>query len=128
MRQPRTITLALCAVLLMAGCQAGAPDDNAIKAAIEAKLYQDSVLSGRGIQVDSQQGVVTLTGNVNSDAEKSLAEQLFHRQIPVFRYFPLLVLEPAPVLRLELVGESSGLLERVDTSTWISQLTASTWT
>jgi BON domain len=78
MRQSRTIVLALCAVLLMAACKAvpPAPDDAAIKTAIQSKFYQDPTLSGRGIQVDSQQGVVTLTGTVNSDAEKSLAEQL----------------------------------------------------
>lgn len=78
MREPRTIVLALCAVLLMAGCKAvaPAPDDAAIKTTIQSKFYQDSTLSTRGIQVDSQQGVVTLTGTVNSDAEKSLAEQL----------------------------------------------------
>ncbi len=76
MRKPRTIVLALCTVLLMAGCKAGAPDDAAIKTAVQFKLYQDSTLRGRGIQVDSQNGVVTLTGTVNSDAEKSLAEQL----------------------------------------------------
>lgn len=76
MRKQRTIVLALCTVLLMAGCKAGAPDDAAIKTTVQFKLYQDSTLRGRGIQVDSQKGVVTLTGTVNSDAEKSLAEQL----------------------------------------------------
>jgi BON domain-containing protein len=83
MRQPRTIVLALCTVLLLAGCKAvaPAPDDAAIKTAIQSRLYQDPALSGRGIQVDSQQGVVTLTGTVNSDAEKSLAEQ-FSLQAP----------------------------------------------
>lgn len=77
MRQPRTIVLALGTVLLLAGCKAvaPAPDDAAIKTTIQSKFYQDSTLSGRGIQVDSQKGVVTLTGTVNSDAEKSLAEQ-----------------------------------------------------
>jgi BON domain-containing protein len=83
MREPRTIVLALCTVLLLAGCKAvaPAPDDAAIKTAIQSRLYQDPALSGRGIQVDSQQGVVTLTGTVNSDAEKSLAEQ-FSLQAP----------------------------------------------
>ena len=83
MRRPRTTVLALSAALLLAGCKAvaPAPDDAAIKTAIQAKFYQDPSLSGRGIQVDSQQGVVTLTGAVNSDAEKSLAEQL-SSQVP----------------------------------------------
>jgi len=76
MRKPRTIVLALCTVLLMAGCKAGAPDDAALKTTVQSRLYQDSTLRARGIQVDSQKGVVTLTGTVNSDAEKSLAEQL----------------------------------------------------
>ncbi len=76
MRKLQTIVLALCTVLLMAGCKAGAPDDAAIKTTVQSRLYQDSTLRARGIQVDSQQGVVTLTGTVNSDAEKSLAEQL----------------------------------------------------
>jgi BON domain/YMGG-like Gly-zipper len=76
MRKPRTIVLALCTVLLMFGCKASAPDDAAIRTSIQSRLYQDSTLRARGIQADSQKGVVTLTGTVNSDAEKSLAEQL----------------------------------------------------
>lgn len=101
MRQPRTIVLALCTVLLLAGCKAvaPAPDDAAIKTAIQSKLYQDSTLRGRGIQVDSQKGVVTLTGAVNSDAEKSLAEQLSNQAPGVQRVDNQLSVSqpPAPV-------------------------------
>ncbi len=84
MRQLRRTLPILCAVLAITACNRSqtppAPDDNAIKTAIQSKLYQDATLRTRNVQVDSQQGVVTLTGTVNSDAEKSLAEQ--YAQVP----------------------------------------------
>jgi len=51
-------------------------DDKAITTAIQAKLFEDSVLKTRDIHVASQKGVVTLTGTVGTDLEKAAAERL----------------------------------------------------
>lgn len=52
------------------------PDDKAIISEIQAKLFQDSVLKTRDIRVNSNKGVVALTGTVNTDLEKAGAERL----------------------------------------------------
>jgi hypothetical protein len=67
------ITLFASACSLVGNMQA--PDDNAIKSAIEAKLFQDPTLKTRDIRVDSQKGVVVLSGSVGSDLEKEAAER-----------------------------------------------------
>lgn len=70
----------LLAVSLLSACNLmnslGSPDDKAIVADVQSKLFQDPVLKTRDIQVSSQKGVVVLTGNVNSDLEKAAAERL----------------------------------------------------
>jgi osmotically-inducible protein OsmY len=45
--------------------------DDAIKEMIDAKLEEDPALKERNINVDVNNGVVTLTGEVNSQAEKT---------------------------------------------------------
>src|SRR5579859_6394877 len=52
------------------------PDDKAIISEIQAKLFQDSVLKTRDIHVDSNKGVVVLTGSVDTELEKAGAERL----------------------------------------------------
>ena len=52
------------------------PDDKAIISEIQAKLFQDAVLKTRDIRVNSDKGVVVLTGTVNTDLEKAGAERL----------------------------------------------------
>ena len=49
-------------------------NDEAIKTDIQSKLFADSSLKQRDIRVDSEKGVVTLTGTVQSDLEKAAAE------------------------------------------------------
>lgn len=70
----------VAAALLLAACSSSnktaGPDDSAIKDSIQAKLYQDATLKTRDIHVDSQKGVVTLTGSVSSDMEKLAVEGL----------------------------------------------------
>ena len=57
--------------------QAGqAIDDASITAAIKAKYLVDDTLKGLDISVDTVQGVVTLTGPVQSDTAKELATQI----------------------------------------------------
>lgn len=52
------------------------PDDKAIISEIQSKLFQDSVLKTRDIRVNSDKGIVVLTGTVNTDLEKAGAERL----------------------------------------------------
>ncbi|HKS94966.1 MAG TPA: BON domain-containing protein [Terriglobia bacterium] len=78
--ESRLAAVVVAATLLVSACSlvsnTSAPDDNAIKTAIQAKLYQDPALKTRDIHVDSQKGVVVLSGSVGSDQEKSTAEGL----------------------------------------------------
>lgn len=57
--------------------QAGqAIDDAAITASVKSKYLLDDTLKGLQIDVDTEQGVVTLHGSVQSDAAKELATQI----------------------------------------------------
>lgn len=54
--------------------QAGqAIDDAAITTSLKGKYLADDTLKGLDISVETQQGVVTLTGSVQSDSAKELA-------------------------------------------------------
>jgi BON domain len=70
----------LFAVTLLSACNLinslQTPDDKAIVADVQAKLFQDPVLKMRDIQVASQKGVVVLTGSVNTDLEKAAAARI----------------------------------------------------
>lgn len=78
----RMAALAMTIALALSGCSlfksSSAPNDEAIVASIQSKLYQDPALKNRDIRVVSQQGVVVLSGNVDSDQEKSQVEQFAH--------------------------------------------------
>lgn len=50
--------------------------DTAITAAVKSKLLANSSTSGMDIHVETNHGVVTLSGTVRSDAEKNLAERI----------------------------------------------------
>lgn len=57
--------------------QAGqAIDDTSITTSIKGKYLVDDTLKGLDISVDTVQGVVTLTGPVQSDTAKELATQI----------------------------------------------------
>jgi len=51
-------------------------DDATIVSDIQAKLFDDSVLKARDIHVTSQDGVVTLSGTVNTDLEKAAVDRI----------------------------------------------------
>ena len=53
-----------------------AVDDTALTAAVKAKLIEDSTTKAHHINVETQKGVVQLTGFVNSNEEKARAAQL----------------------------------------------------
>jgi hyperosmotically inducible periplasmic protein len=50
--------------------------DPALTTAVKAKLIEDTTVGGLRIDVDTNNGVVTLTGDVHSQAEKNKAIQL----------------------------------------------------
>jgi len=55
-------------------------DDSTIVSDIQAKLFDDSVLKTRDIHVTSQDGVVTLSGTVNTDLEKAAVDRIASRE------------------------------------------------
>ena len=68
----------LSSSLLMAGPQAAqdAPDDNAITTSIQSKLFQDPSLKTQDIEVSTQDGVVTLTGTVDTQEQQAAVDQI----------------------------------------------------
>src|SRR5437899_3794916 len=84
------ITIMMLAGALVFGAQVwGTPtlaagpdgnDDSTIVSDIQAKLFDDSVLKTRDIHVTSQDGVVTLSGTVNTDLEKAAVDRIASRE------------------------------------------------
>jgi hypothetical protein len=68
---------AVVVLSLMTGCkgnnQSGAPNDQQLTSAIQAKIQGESALNGQNIQVSVANGVATLSGNVTDDASRALA-------------------------------------------------------
>jgi osmotically-inducible protein OsmY len=50
--------------------------DASLTSAVKAKLLADTTVSGLKIDVDTENQIVTLTGNVRSEAEKEQALRL----------------------------------------------------
>jgi BON domain-containing protein len=71
------------------------PDDKAIVAGIQAKLFQDPALKTRSITVNSQKGVVVLNGTVASEAEKASAEDIANKASGVKQVIDQLTVENA---------------------------------
>jgi osmotically-inducible protein OsmY len=69
-------------------------DDAAITTAVKTKLLADSKVGGLKIDVDTSNGVVTLTGPVNSSAERAQALKLARGTKGVTRVVSKLTLEP----------------------------------
>jgi len=63
-------------ISFLGGCNSNAVDDSAITAKIKSKLATDSDTSAIRVSVETKDGVVTLTGNVPNDTEKTKAETL----------------------------------------------------
>lgn len=72
------VALYLCALLLAGGLFLAtgctrAPNDAQIAGSVQSKIYADPNVQSRQITVQSANGVVTLTGYANSDAERATA-------------------------------------------------------
>jgi len=76
----RLAMLTVAGVLLLGSCNSlkffHSPDDKAITTAVQAKLFNDPVLKTRDIRVESRDGIVTLSGSVGTDLEKSAVERI----------------------------------------------------
>jgi hyperosmotically inducible periplasmic protein len=66
----------IAVTLLFVGCNSQALDDSTVTAKVKTKLATDSETSAIKIGVETNQGVVTLSGEVPTDTEKQKAEQL----------------------------------------------------
>src|SRR4029077_14754541 len=69
------LTLILSAILALSlGC-ARKPDDAKISSEVQSKFSQDSGLSTKQLTVQENNGVVTLGGSVDNDAQRQAASQ-----------------------------------------------------
>ena len=83
--KPRAVTylsvfLLLAALALGVGC-AKTPDDSKVSAQVQSKLNGDSGLQGKSLTVQTSGGVVTLSGNVDNDAQRAAASR-YASEIP----------------------------------------------
>jgi hyperosmotically inducible periplasmic protein len=73
----RFMSVVVCAVtVILVGCSSQAANDSAVTAKIKGKLATNSETSAIKIGVETNAGVVTLTGTVPTETEKGKAEQL----------------------------------------------------
>jgi hypothetical protein len=71
-------------VVLLGACNPfKSSDDKGITTNIQAKLFNDSSLKTQDVHVESRNGVVTLTGTVGTDLEKSAVERIAEGQAGV---------------------------------------------
>lgn len=74
-KSPLFVCLLFSALLVLEiGC-AKKPDDAKISSDIQSKFSQDSGLSAKQLSVQSANGVVTLSGNVDNDAQREAASR-----------------------------------------------------
>ena len=86
MRRPRLRPMILVAMgaLLPGSCNSfkssQPPSDKSITTDIQAKLFSDPVLKARDIRVDAQRGMVTLSGTVDTELERSAVERIARQE------------------------------------------------
>jgi osmotically-inducible protein OsmY len=94
-------SILICAVLSLGACnRAQRQDDKTITREIQAELYRDVTLKTRDISIIAQDGVVVLSGQVNSEDERAAAEHLAARVAGVKQVTnQLAVVGPSPIAR-----------------------------
>jgi len=75
-KQRLMIVLGALLALVSASCERRSVDDSAITALVKSKLAVDNETSSANINVDTMNGVVTLTGIVTTRANKEQAERI----------------------------------------------------
>src|SRR5512132_847676 len=75
MKAKNLYAIAILTLALAAGvaCSKPAKSDAQLSGDVQNKIMSDSSLQGRQVAVQASEGTVTLTGTVNSDAEKVAA-------------------------------------------------------
>src|SRR5256885_9883434 len=66
------VVVLIAAIALAVGCNK-APNDAQVSSDIQSKLNSDSGLQGKQISVQSSNGIVTLSGSVDNDAQRDAA-------------------------------------------------------
>ena len=100
MRNRPVLWIALLAVALAAGCSQK-PDDAALVTNIKSQMFSDAQLKDASLQVTSQNGEVTLSGSVPSDAAHLEAYKITNQTSGVTKVNDQISVEeaPAPVAR-----------------------------
>ena len=75
-KQHLMIVLGALLALASANCERRSGDDSVITAIVKSKLAVDNETSSANINVDTRNGVVTLTGVVTTQANKEQAERI----------------------------------------------------
>jgi hyperosmotically inducible periplasmic protein len=70
------IALSAALVICLAGCERRSASDTTITTAVKNKLAADPTTSAARINVDTSNGIVTLSGKVPTTAERSEAERI----------------------------------------------------
>src|SRR5207253_10940501 len=68
------VVVLIAAIALAVGCNK-APNDAQVSSEIQSKLNSDSGLQGKQISVQSSNGIVTLSGSVDNDAQRNAADR-----------------------------------------------------
>ncbi len=89
MRKSYLLIIALCMVVVFATCKTAAcqttpagrsagevVDDSTITTEVKAKLLEDSITKGLAVSVKTFEGAVTLTGAVDTEAQRAKAAEL----------------------------------------------------
>jgi osmotically-inducible protein OsmY len=88
------ITSVAILALVVAGCAARPANDLSITDSVKGKLAADSEMSRLRINVETTDGVVTLSGTVATAAEKSKAEQIARNTEGVMRVVNNITINP----------------------------------
>ena len=101
------IPMLIAVAVFLVGCSSQAVDDSTITAKVKSKLAADTETSAIKIGVDTRDGVVTLSGTVPTDTEKTKAEQIARTTDGVKRVSNDLRVDPNSTSATNL-GERSG--------------------
>jgi hyperosmotically inducible protein len=99
-QRQRWAFLVAAAVVVTGGCNrdkaadAVPGSDTAITTTVQARFFGDDAVKARDVEVDTDEGVVTLTGTVDSEAERTRAAQLAQQVEGVVRVENEISVEP----------------------------------
>ncbi len=97
MRIRAVLAVTFCALVALTGvaCKSG-PSDAELTASVKTKLAADSTIPAAKVSVDTKDGVVTLSGEVDNAAVKSKAESIAKGVEGVKSVADNLTVKPAP--------------------------------